>query len=178
MVRFLLHPVLYRYSEKHRSRLSSRSRCSERICIIHQTVHGAGLWIFHLKTSFFAIPWCYLINSVQTHKQSNSCKTSDLTRLKNSSASSMAYLNLISLSWSAKMAARRTSNSFNFDSNSSFKFCSSTAKSLSLCLLNSNLVLKSSEVYKAWKHEKRDCPLLEAWMSDKAARRRFPRQNM
>ena len=60
----------------------------------------------------------------------------------------MAYLNLISLSWSAKMAARRTSNSFNLDSNSSFKFCCSTAKSLSLCLLNSNLVLKSSKVYK------------------------------
>ena len=60
----------------------------------------------------------------------------------------MAYLNSISLSWSAKMAARRTSNSFNLDSNSSFKFCSSTAKSSSLCLLNSNLVLKSSEVYK------------------------------
>ena len=61
----------------------------------------------------------------------------------------MSYLNFISLSWSAKTAARRTSNSFNLDSNSSFKFCSSTAKSSSLCLLNSNLALKLLKVYKS-----------------------------
>ena len=68
----------------------------------------------------------------------------------------MSYLNFISLSWSAKTAARRTSNSFNLDSNSSFKFCSSTAKSSSLCLLkfkhSFKIVkgLQSLEAREAW----------------------------
>ena len=77
--------------------------------------------------------------------QVDSGETSDLIKVKNS----CLFRGFNSFSWLAKTTARRTSNSFNLNSNSLFKLFSSTAKSSSLCLLNSSLSLKSSWVLKS-----------------------------
>ena len=102
-------------------------------------------WVVQCK--FFHLAVIHVSDKFFTKSlQVDSGETSDLIKVKNS----WFFHGFNSFSWLAKTTARRTSNSFNLNSNSLFKLFSSTAKSSSLCLLNSSLALNSSWVLKSF----------------------------